>query len=79
MQTGYLTIDTNPDGAKIYIDEVLVLDEKGDPALSPVSLIVSVGYHDIRLELEGYLDEFDGQYIIENEPVGVYHNFNICA
>jgi hypothetical protein len=78
MKTGYLTIGTNPDGASIYVDNILVLDEKGKPALTPVSLVVSVGYHDIRLELEGYLDEFDGQYILENDTVNIYHNFNIC-
>lgn len=79
METGYLTVETYPDGAKIYIDNVLVLDEKGEPALSPVTLVMSVGYHDIRLELTGYLDEFDGQYIMQNRNVGIYHNFNVCA
>lgn len=79
MQTGYLTVDTYPNGAKIYIDEVLVLDEKGEPALSPVTLEISVGYHNIRLELEGYFDEFDGQYITENYTIGIYHNFNVCS
>lgn len=79
METGYLTVETYPNGGMIYIDNVLVLDEKGEPALSPVTLVMSVGYHDIRLELEGYLDEFDGQYILKNESVGIHHNFNICA
>jgi hypothetical protein len=77
METGYLTIETYPDSARIYIDNVLVLDEKGQPALSPVTLVMSVGYHDIRLELEGYFDEFDGQYIMKNETVTIFHNFNI--
>jgi hypothetical protein len=79
METGYLTIGTYPDGAIIYIDNVLVLDEKGAPALSPVTLIMSVGYHDIRLELTGYFDEFDGQFISQNSNVNIYHNFNVCA
>jgi hypothetical protein len=79
METGYLTVETYPDGALIYVDNVLVLDEKGKPALSPVTLVMSVGYHDVRLELECYLDEFDGQYIMQNSNVSIYHNFNICA
>ena len=79
MQTGYLSIGTYPDGAMIYIDNVLALDEEGKPALSPVALVVFEGYHEIRLELEGYFDEFDGQYVMENETVNVYHNFNIHA
>jgi hypothetical protein len=79
METGYLTVETYPDSARIYIDNVLVLDEKGQPTLSPVTLEMSVGYHDIRLELDGYFDEFDGQYIMQNRNVSIYHNFNICA
>lgn len=79
METGYLTVGTYPDGAKIYIDNVLVLDEKGEYALSPVTLVMSVGYHNIRLTLDGFCDEFDGQYILKNETVDIYHNFNICS
>lgn len=79
MEIGYLTVGTYPDSANIYIDNILVLDEKGAPALSPVTLVMSVGYHDIRLTLDGYCDEFDGQFIAKNSNVGIHHNFNICS
>jgi hypothetical protein len=79
METGEITIDTYPAGANIYIDNVLVLDEKGVPVLSPVTLIMSVGYHDIRLELTGFLDEFDAQFVMQNCNINIYHNFNIRA
>ena len=78
MQIGNITIGTYPDGAKIYIDDTLVLDENGEPGLTPAKLTVIVGYHNIRLELEGYCEEFDGQYIMENRNVNVFHNFHIC-
>ena len=78
MQTGYLTIKTYPTGGKIYIDGALVLDENGEPGLTPAFLTVSTGYHNIRLTLDGYCDEFDGQYIMQNENINVFHDFNIC-
>jgi hypothetical protein len=78
MQTGYLTITTYPDGAKIYIDDTLVLEENGDPGLTPALLTISVGYHDIRLTLEGYCDEFNGQYIMQNMNVNISQDFAIC-
>ncbi len=78
MQTGYLVVETYPAGAKVYIDDILVLDEKGKPILSPVVLVLLAGYHNMRLELEGYCNEFDGRYIMENETVNTHHNFNIC-
>lgn len=78
MQTGYLTINTYPDGAKIYIDDTLVLDENGEPGLTPARLTITTGYHDIRLELEGHCEEFGGEYIMENLDVRVFRNFNIC-
>lgn len=78
MQTGYLTIDTYPAGAKIYIDDMLINDENGEPGLTPATLTVTTGYHNIRLELEGYCDEFGGEYIVENTNINVFRNFNIC-
>ncbi len=78
MQTGYLTIGTYPSGAMIYIDNMLVLDENGEPGLTPAKLTVTPGYHDIRLGLEGYCDEFGGEYVMENRNVNVFRNFNIC-
>lgn len=78
MQTGCLTIKTYPDGAKIYIDDTLVLDENGEPGLTPAKLTITTGYHDIRLELEGFCEEFGGEYIFEDQNVNVFRNFNIC-
>lgn len=78
MQIGYLTIETYPAGGNIYIDNTLVLDEDRKPGLTPATLTVTTGYHDIRLELEGYCNEFDGRYIMQDENVNVFHNFHIC-
>jgi hypothetical protein len=78
MQTGSLTIDTYPIGGRIYIDGILVLDENGEPGLTPAKLTVTTGYHSIRLTLEGYCDEFDAQYVEQNEDISVFHDFYIC-
>ena len=78
MQTGSLIIESYPPGAEIYIDNTLVLDENGKPGLTPAMLTVTTGYHDIKLVLEGYCNEFDGQYIMKDENINIYHNFNIC-
>ena len=78
MQTGHLTITTYPYGATIYIDDTLILDEKGEPGLTPALLTIPVGYHDIRLTLEGYCDEFDGQYIMQDMNINISHDFGIC-
>jgi len=78
MEIGYLTVGTNPAGAKIYIDGVFILDDNGNAGLTPALLTVPTGYHTIRLTLDGFCDEFDGQYVEKNENINVFHNFYIC-
>lgn len=78
MQTGNITITTFPSNAKIYIDEMLILNESGEPGLTPAVLTLNCGYHDIRLTLEGYCDEFGGEYVTEDSNINVFRNFNIC-
>lgn len=78
MRTGKITIATYPSGAKIYIDDVLVLDDKGEPGLTPAVLTVTTGDHSIKLVLEGYCNEFDNQYVEQDENIEVFRNFHIC-
>ena len=78
METGYLTINSYPQGANIYIDGILVLDDKGDAGTTPAILTLNTGDHRIKLELAGYCDEFDNQFIEKNENVVIFHNFYIC-
>ncbi len=78
MKTGNITIATHPPEARIYIDDILVLDENGDPGLTPAKLTITTGYHDITLTLDGYCDEFGGEYVLEDQNVNVFRNFNIC-
>ncbi len=78
MNTGYITVSTYPNGAKIYIDDVLVLSENGEPGLTPAKLTVTTGYHDITLTLDGYCDEFGGEYVLEDRNINIFRNFNIC-
>lgn len=78
MEMGFLRVESYPTGAKIFIDNVLVLDGTGMPGLTPAMLTLSVGYHDIKLELGGYCNEYDGQYIMKETCVEIFHNFNIC-
>ena len=78
MEQGRLTIETYPSGSKIYIDGSLVLDDNGEPGLTPAILTVDVGSHNIKLTLEGYCDEYDSQYVEKNENVVIVHNFYVC-
>lgn len=78
METGNITIDTYPQGANVYIDGILMIDNKGEPGVTPMVITVYTGYHDIRLTLDGYLDEFGGQYVMKDYNVDVYRNFNVC-
>ncbi len=78
MKTGSITIATHPPEARIYIDDILVLDENGEPGLTPAKLTITTGYHDIKLELDGYCDEFGGEYVLEDQNINVFRNFNTC-
>jgi hypothetical protein len=78
METGHLSIGTYPTGAQIYINNVLILDKEGQPALSPVVLLLPAGYYNVTLTLQGYCNEFADQWIMNNETVNIYRNFDIC-
>ncbi len=78
MRIGYLTIQSSPPGADVYIDDIPVLDENGDIVKTPIVLTITVGLHNIRLTLSGYCDEFDSQYIEDGDNVNIFHNFYIC-
>ena len=80
MEIGYgnLTIDTYPSGAQIYIDNILILDDNGDPGLTPAILTLAIGYHDIKLTLDSYCNEFGGEYVTKDTNINVFRYFNIC-
>lgn len=56
MQTGNITITTNPSGAKIYVNDIM----KGT---TPVKLALGTGYQYVVLEKDGYHKDFNRIYI----------------
>lgn len=69
MQTGNITITTNPSGAKIYVDDVM----KGT---TPAKLSLEAGYRYIVLEKEGYFQDFNRIYIYPGSDVELSRNLS---
>ncbi len=58
---GKLKITTNPSGAKIYIDNVLIKEK------TPTMLSLPTGQHYIVLEIDGYFKDYNYVYIPASE------------
>lgn len=55
---GNLFIDSNPQGAFIYIDTILLTDYNGNPILTPVRTTgIMEGMHEIRIAKDGYYEK----------------------
>lgn len=78
--TGDVVITTYPVGAEIYMDDHLVVDDSTkEPIKTPVTLVMYMGYHDLKFTLPGYFDEYDAVYVIPSRgAVYLHKNFNIC-
>lgn len=63
MDTGDITIRTDPPGAEIYIDSILATDNEGNCLKTPIKLTLEEGLHRFLFTLAGYYDEWDQIYI----------------
>jgi hypothetical protein len=63
MDTGDITIRTDPPGAEIYIDSILAVDTKGNCLVTPIKLTLEEGMHRFLFTLAGYYDDWDQIYI----------------
>lgn len=63
MSTGDITIRTNPPGATVYVDSLLVTDVSGNPVVTPVKLTLVEGMYMFQMTLPGYYENFDREYI----------------
>jgi hypothetical protein len=70
QQTGNIAITTNPNGAKIYIDNVLMKDT------TPAKLSLNVGSRYIVLEKEGYFRDFNRIYIYPGANIELSRNLS---
>ncbi len=70
MQTGNISIITNPSGAKIYVDNVLMKET------TPAKLSLEAGYRYIVLEKEGYFQDFNRIYIYPGSDIELSRNLS---
>jgi len=80
IMPGNVETTSYPSNAEIYIDDVLVTYEDKQPVLTPATLTLTNGYHEIRLRLRGYCDEFAYVEILPDTVYTQYRhkNLNIC-
>ncbi len=70
LTTGNISITTNPNGAKIYVDSVLRKET------TPAKLSLGVGYRYIVLEKEGYFKDFNRIYIHPGADIELSRNLS---
>ena len=76
---GSIVMTTYPPGGSIIMDGKTVIDlDTGEPITTPVQLVLTIGYHDFVFQLEGYFDEYAGEYITPAHISYVNRNFNVC-
>lgn len=63
MSTGDITIRTNPPGAIVYVDSLLVTDASGNPVVTPLKLALAEGMYRFQMILSGYYEDWDHEYI----------------
>jgi hypothetical protein len=74
---GDITIDTNPSGAYIYIDSVLLVDKLDNPITTPVTLTLNEGWHDLVIHKEKYCREFGPIYVYANKHLKIHKDLDI--
>jgi len=60
---GSVTVMSYPEGATVCLDGSTLTYETGAPVITPVTLILLEGYHDIALELGGYYTGYERVYV----------------
>ena len=76
ISTGNVTIISYPVGATIYIDGSRVTDEMGNPIITPATVSILEGYHDIILSLNGYFDGYEYIYVYPGAELDVSINLS---
>lgn len=69
MNTGDITIRTNPQGATIYADGILATDNSGNPLKTPIKLTLQEGDHRFLLVLAGYYEDWEHVYIYSGSDI----------
>lgn len=75
---GSIVITTYPPGGTIIMDGKTVIDlDTGEPLRTPIQLVLTMKYHDFIFQLEGFFDEYGGEYITPGHISYVHRNFNV--
>lgn len=76
---GSIVITTYPPGGTIIMDGKTVIDlDTGKPLTTPIQLVLTMGYHDFIFQLEGFFNEYGGEYITPGHISYIHRNFNVC-
>lgn len=62
-ESGSVYISSYPAGASICIDGNTVTDELGNPVMTPITVDIPLGDHEIFLSLDGYFNGYEDIYI----------------
>lgn len=74
MNTGNVTINTNPSGAYVYVDSTLMTDDTGNPVTTPVTLSLYAGSRFIEICKEGYNIDYRVVYVYEGADIRIDSN-----
>lgn len=75
---GSIVITTYPLGGTIIMDGKTIIDlDTGEPLRTPIQLVLTMKYHDFIFQLEGFFDEYGGEYITPGHISYVHRNFNV--
>jgi hypothetical protein len=74
MDTGDITIRTDPPGAEIYVDSILATDTEGNCLVTPIKLTLEEGMHRFLFTLAGYYDNWEQIYIYRGSDIELNRN-----
>lgn len=75
---GSIVMTTYPPGSTIIMDGKIIIDlDTGEYLRTPIQLVLTMGYHDFIFQLEGFYDEYGGEYITPGHISYVHRNFNV--
>ena len=75
---GSIVITTYPLGGTIIMDGKTIIDlDTGEPLRTPIQLVLTMKYHDFIFQLEGFFDEYGGEYITPGHISYIHRNFNV--
>lgn len=74
-ETGMVYFGSDPSGAMIYVDGIILTTPEGEAKRTPTSVVLIEGRRDITYRLKNYDDESFYVDVFRNKTVSVYRRF----